>query len=51
MCVIFKTYNYCPNILDLSDILPNISFATSETEYLLLVKMVYTSCLRSIQIT
>ena len=51
MCVNFETYNYCPNILDLSDILPNISFATSETECLLIIKMVYTSCLRSIQIT
>ena len=32
MSAIFETYNRTHNILELVDILPNVSFAISETE-------------------
>ena len=32
MSAIFETYNRADNILELKDILPNVSFKTSETE-------------------
>ena len=32
MCAISETYNHAHDILELVDILPNVSFTTSKTE-------------------
>ena len=47
MNVTKKIYNQFHNILRLSNVLPNFLFTTSETGWLLLINMEYTSCLTS----